>query len=200
MANSPPVQSLIARIELFTSHILLTQYLGQDFPPSYSLSNYQSCENKWVFLLHQPEGTDEFPSVHYLHPFGSTICSSLYICTKCVATESSHNCTMAKSFNITYGSQGAEPHWQRNQIFMIFWRIMSQNSSGLQQFLAVESRGPTHLEYVGLRGVQQRVGGVEQGAVVEGGWLGAGLLLAAGRARHQRRHHAGHGSSGLCSS
>ena len=74
---------------------------------------------------------------------------------------------------------------------------MSQNSSGLQQFLAVESRGPTHLEDVSLRGVQQRVGGVEQGAVVEGGWLGAGLLLAAGRARHQRRHHAGHGSSGI---
>ena len=72
-----------------------------------------------------------------------------FICTKCVATEASHNCTMAKSFNITQlraaGARaelrGAEPHWQRNQIFMIFWRIMSQNSSSLRQFLAVSSRG-----------------------------------------------------------
>ena len=42
MANSPPVQYLIARIELFTSHILLTQYLGQDFPlssPVFQITN-----------------------------------------------------------------------------------------------------------------------------------------------------------------
>ena len=93
MANSPPVQSLIARIELFTSHILLTQYLGQDFPLSSP-----------VFQITNRVKTNEFfscTSLKGLMTFIGTLSSSIwfnnlqftlyYICTKCVATESSHN-------------------------------------------------------------------------------------------------------------
>ena len=55
MANSPPVQSLIARIELFTSHILLTQYLGQDFPPSSPVFQINRRVKRNEFLVYQLE-------------------------------------------------------------------------------------------------------------------------------------------------